>query len=174
MQFIFETPRLLLRYFTIEDAPLIYELNSDPDIVKYVHEPVLQNVEQAIKILTQNILPQYILNVGRWAVHQKDDKKFIGWCGIKYIPKSGIYDLGYRFLKTAWNKGYATEAARHTILYGINTLKISVITAMVHIENIASIKVLEKTGMRFIKEDVVDNAPVKVYIISVADIQNIC
>ena len=40
---IFETPRLFLRRFTEEDAPLIYKLNSDPEIVKYVHEPILEN-----------------------------------------------------------------------------------------------------------------------------------
>ena len=174
MHILFETPRLWLRRFTIEDAPLIYQLNSDPEIVKYVHEPVLENVEQAKKILTENILPQYILNVGRWAIHKKDDEQFIGWCGIKYMPKTGIYDLGYRLVKTAWGKGYATEAAGHTISYGINQLQIPVITAMAHVENVASLRVIEKLGMNYIKNDTVDNVPVKVYIISVADIKNIC
>lgn len=174
MHIVFETPRLLLRRFTIEDAPLIYQLNSDPEIVKYVHEPVLENIDQAKKILIENILPQYILNFGRWAIHKKDDHQFIGWCGIKYIPKSGIYDLGYRLMKTAWGRGYATEAARHAILYSINQLQISVITAMAYIENIASQKVIEKLGMNFIKNDIIGNVPVKVYIISIADIKNIC
>ncbi len=174
MHIIFETPRLLLRRFTIEDAPLILQLNSDVDIVKYVHEPVLENVDQAKKILEENILPQYVLNFGRWAIHKKDDEKFIGWCGIKYMPKNGVYDLGYRLMKSAWGKGYATEAARQTVLYGINQLQIRIITAMAHVENTASLHVIEKIGMNFIKYDTVDGVPVKVYIISVADILNIC
>ncbi|HVZ96262.1 MAG TPA: GNAT family N-acetyltransferase [Chitinophagaceae bacterium] len=174
MHIIFETLRLLLRRFTIEDAPLIYQLNSDPDIVKYAHEPVLENAEQAKKILDEIILPQYILNFGRWAIHKKDDGRFIGWCGIKYMPKTGIYDLGYRLLKTEWGKGYATEAARETVLYGINHLQIPLITAMAHIENTASIRVMEKIGMSFIRYNTVDAVPVKVYIISAADIKNIC
>ncbi len=69
MHIIFETPRLLLRRFTKEDSPHIYKLSSVPEIVKYVHEPVLENKKQAKEILINNILPQYKLNLGRWAVH---------------------------------------------------------------------------------------------------------
>ena len=114
MQVIFETPRLFLRHFTEEDAPLIYKLNSDPEIVKYVHEKVLENENRQKKLLMNNILPQYKLNLGRWAIHTKSDYEFIGWCGLKYIKEKGIIDLGYRLLKSAWGKGYATEAAQYT------------------------------------------------------------
>ncbi|MGH2564657.1 MAG: GNAT family N-acetyltransferase [Ginsengibacter sp.] len=166
MQIIFQTPRLLLKQFTQENAPLIYKLNSDRDIVKYVHEPVLENEVQAKKILTDYILPQYKLNLGRWAIHTKAGNEFIGWCGLKYIKETGIIDLGYRLLKSAWGKGYATEAAQYTLDYGLRDLKIEVITGMAHVENIASLKVLEKIGMKFIKEDISDGQPVKVYTIS--------
>ena len=101
MQLIFETPRLVLGQFTAMDAPLILQLNSDPDIVKYVHEPVLTSEEQALKIINEVILPQYKNNLGRWATYTKHDNEFIGWCGLKYLPDSGEIDLGYRFLKTA-------------------------------------------------------------------------
>ena len=156
MKVIFETPRLFLSRFTEEDAPLIYKLNSDPEIVKYVHEPVLENENQAKEILTNIILPQYKLNLGRWEIHTKNDYEFIGWCGLKYIKETGITDLGYRLLKTAWGKGYATEAAQYTLNYGLRDLKIETITGMAHIENIASLKVLEKIGMKFSKTDIVD------------------
>ena len=59
MQIILQTPCLILRQITIDDAPLILELNSDPEIVKYVHEPTLKTIEQAEKIITNIILPQY-------------------------------------------------------------------------------------------------------------------
>ena len=51
MQIVFETPRLILGQFTEADAPLILQLNSDPEIVKYVHEPVLLTEAQAKKII---------------------------------------------------------------------------------------------------------------------------
>ena len=174
MHVIFETPRLFLRRFTKEDAPLIYKLNSGPEIVKYVHEPVLENENQAKEILINNILPQYNLNLGRWAIHTKDNYEFIGWCGLKYVEETDITDLGYRLLKTAWGTGYATEAAQYTLIYGLRDLKIKLITGMAHIENKASIKVLEKIGMKFSKEEIIEGQPVKVYTLSFSDLHAFC
>ncbi len=164
MNFVFETPRLILRQFTESDAPLILQLNSDPEIVKYVHEPVLEREEQAKKIINDIILPQYKNKLGRWAIHTKDNLGFIGWCGLKYRPELDEFDLGYRLVQKAWGKGFATEAAQHTLNNGFKTLNLKLITGRAHIENIASIKVLEKIGMVFIGEGIVDDCPVRTYI----------
>ena len=164
MHLIFQTPRLILRQITIDDAPLILELNSNPEIVKYVHEPTLKTVEQAEEIITNIILPQYKNNLGRWAIITKDNNDFIGWCGLKYRPEMDEIDLGYRLMQNAWGKGYATEAAAKTLEYGFRTLNIKLITGRAHIENLASIKVLEKIGMDFIGEGIVDDCPVRTYI----------
>jgi RimJ/RimL family protein N-acetyltransferase len=165
MQIILQTPRLILRQFTLDDAPLLQELNGDPEVVKYVHEPVMDSVEKATQVLKNIILPQYHLyNMGRWAVHLKDNNEFIGWCGLKTI--GNVIDLGYRFHQRNWGKGYATESAKHVVEYGFKVLHIPVITGHAHIENTASQKVLEKTGLQFIKEEVIDNCPVKTYTIT--------
>lgn len=174
MQVIFETPRLFLRRFTEEDAPLIYKLNSDPVVLKYLHEPVLENEAQAKDILINVILPQYKRNLGRWAIHTKADYDFIGWCGLKYIEETGIIDLGYRLLQTAWGEGYATEAAQYTLIYGLRELKIELITGMAHVENIASIKVLEKTGMKFTGDEIAYGSPVKTYTLSLPGLSDFC
>ena len=163
MHIIFQTPRLILRQFTETDAPLILGLNSDPEIVKYVHEPTLKTVEEAEKILTGIILPQYKSNLGRWAIHTKDNMDFIGWCGLKYRPELDEIDLGYRLMQQAWGKGFATEAAQYSLDYGFAKLNLKLITGRAHIENIGSIKVLEKIGMDFIGEGIVDDCPVRTY-----------
>ena len=164
MNVIFETPRLYLRQFTLEDAALLLQLNSDPEVLKYLHEPILQNEAHAKKILTKVIFPQYENRLGRWAVFVKENNEFIGWCGLKYRSEPDEYDLGYRFIKTAWGKGYATEAASYTLRYGFETLRLEVITGRAHIENKASLKVLEKTGMKYASEGIVDDCPVKTFI----------
>ena len=166
MHIVFETPRLILGQFTEDDAALILDLNSDPEIVKYVHEPVLTSEEQAKKIIIDIILPQYKNNLGRWATYTKDNNEFIGWCGLKYRPEMDEIDLGYRFKRSSWGKGFATEAAKHTLTFAFNTLDLKLITGRAHIENIASIKVLEKIGMHFISEGIVDDCPVKTYTLS--------
>lgn len=163
MHIIFETPRLLLRQFTNADAPLLLQLNSDPEVVKYLHEPTLQNEADAKIVLTNIILPQYQNNLGRWAIHTKDNNEFIGWCGLKYRLELDEIDLGYRLMQKAWGKGYATEAAEYTLDHGFTKLNLQLITGRAHIENLASIKVLEKIGMQYVGEGIVDDCPVKTY-----------
>ena len=166
MHTIFETPRLILRRFSAEDAPLIFHLNSDPEVVKYVHERLLQTEEDAKDVIVNIILPQYERNLGRWAMHTKSDNEFIGWCGLKYLPERNEIDLGYRIKKKSWGNGYATEAAIHTLAYGFNTLQLPLIVGKAHVENLASLKILEKIGMKFIREEVEDECPIKVYTIA--------
>jgi len=75
---IIETDRLILREFTMDDPPLIYDLNLDPDVTKHTHNPV-RDLAHASEILEKTIIPQYVLyNHGRWAVHVKPSLEFIG------------------------------------------------------------------------------------------------
>lgn len=163
MDVIIETERLLLRKFTVEDAPLIYELNLDPDVIRYTYDPV-KDIEHATHVLEQVILPQYALyNHGRWAVHLKPGLEFIGWCGLKCIPQRDEIDLGYRFKKQYWGKGYATEAAYACIQYGFKKLDLKRIIGRAIPENTASLHVLEKCGMTFLTDEVVDGYSAKTY-----------
>jgi ribosomal-protein-alanine N-acetyltransferase len=162
MNALFQSERLLFRQFTLQDAALLIELNSDPEVLKYVHEPATTE-ENAPDILKNIILPQYELGLGRWAVHLKYSLEFIGWAGLKYISERDEIDLGYRFKKQYWGRGYATEAANTCINYGFVHLDLGKITAKAHEENTASLNVIEKCGMQFLKQDVIDGSPVKVY-----------
>ena len=163
MNIIIETNRLLLRTFTEEDAALIYELNLDPDVIRYTHDPI-KDLAHASEILEKVIIPQYALyNHGRWAVHVKTTLEFLGWCGLKYLAESNEIDLGYRFKKEGWGKGYATEAAYASIQYGFEKIGLQRIVARAEIDNIGSWKVLEKCGMTYIHDAEVDGYPVKTY-----------
>ena len=163
MHIIFTTPRLILRRFTEADASLIYELNSQPEVVRYVHEPTLQNEAHARQIIRDIILPQYNNNLGRWAIHTKEDDQFIGWCGLKYLEEQDEIDLGYRLHPFAWGRGYATEAAKHTLDHGFTQLHLKEIVGKAHAENTGSINVLQKIGMQFINDTIEDGSPVKVF-----------
>ena len=164
MQSILETPRLILRRFIMEDAPLLLELNSDPDVTRYLHEPPLTSLAEAERVLQEIILPQYTLyNLGRWAIHTKENNKFVGWCGLKYRLEAQEVDLGYRLHKRNWGKGFATEAASHTLSYGLDTLLLPMILGRAHIDNKASQHVLEKIGMQFVREEMEDDCQIRVY-----------
>jgi RimJ/RimL family protein N-acetyltransferase len=163
MNIIIETSRLLLRTFTIEDAPLIYELNLDPEVIRYTLDPI-KDIDHAKRVLEETILPQYALyNYGRWAVHTKPGLEFIGWCGLKARPDRNEIDLGYRFSKTAWGNGYATEAADACIQYGFKKLNLSRIVGRALPGNLASIRVLEKCRMNYVGEEIVESLLHKTY-----------
>jgi ribosomal-protein-alanine N-acetyltransferase len=147
MKKILETDRLYFRQFTVEDATILYEMHQDTAITKYTGDPTpWDSVELVKKILKEAILPQYEKNIGRWATFLKQDDTFIGWCGLKEVD--GEVDLGYRFIQQYWGKGYATEAAKAVLQYGINN-KIKNIVGRASVDNIASVKVLEKIGLTF-------------------------
>lgn len=163
MNVVIETKRLLLRTFSETDAPLIYELNLDPDVTRYTHDPV-KDLAHATEILEKTIIPQYALyNHGRWAVHLKASLDFLGWCGLKYRAELNEIDLGFRFKKEFWGKGFATEAAYASIKYGFEKIGLQRIVGRAEIDNIGSLKVLKKCGMNYIGDEEVEGYPVKTY-----------
>lgn len=165
MKIRIETDRLYLREFIIEDAQLIIDLNSDIDVTRYTGDGPVKDIEEAKRILTDIIFPQYKNNIGRWAVHLKSNHEFIGWCGLKYLAETDEIDLGYRFFKMHWGKGYATESAKAVVKYGVNVLKIQNIIARAAKENKASIHVIKKLGMVYVKEELCAHDPAEVYIL---------
>jgi ribosomal-protein-alanine N-acetyltransferase len=160
---VFTSKRLFFREFTPEDWELIYELNSDPEVVKYLHEPQT-TPEVAKDVLANTIIPQYRkYNHGRWALFTIEANEFIGWCGLKYRAEAGIVDLGYRFKKKFWGFGYATEAAIRSVEYGFEVLQLPKLFGAAHVDNIASQKVLEKAGLHFVGTSIIDNCLTKTY-----------
>src|SRR4030095_3221708 len=163
MNVVIETERLLLRTFTEDDAALLFELNIDPEVTRYTHD-AMTDLSQAKKVLDEVILTQYALyNHGRWAVLQKSNLQFAGWCGLKCVPERQEIDLGYRFEKIFWGKGFATEAAFACLPYGFNRLGFQKIVGRALPENLASIRVLEKCGLRYVGEEYVHGYLHKTY-----------
>lgn len=140
--------QLTLRPHREEDAEFMVELNSDPAITAYTPDGPLANVEVA-KSIIQSLRQQFNeKRIGRFIVEDALTKKPIGWCGLKWLEDSNEIDLGYRFLKKTWGKGLATDAAFRCLEYGFTELCFPLITATVLPQNIGSIKVLEKIGMK--------------------------
>ncbi len=151
MKQILETDRLLLRELNTKDSVNFYQLNLNPEVIKYTGDKSFQNIKQA-----ENFLKTYkdykINGFGRWAVIEKSSGEFLGWCGLKYDKSLNETDIGFRFFEKYWNKGFATESAKACIIYGFEKLKIKTIIGRAMKDNIASIKVLEKIGLKYEKD----------------------
>jgi RimJ/RimL family protein N-acetyltransferase len=149
MQFL-ETERTVLRPFIIEDGISLFNLNQDPDVLKYTGDVPFHSLEEANNFIKQYIKTQ-APGLGRWAVIHKTTDQILGWCGLKYNPDLNEYDLGFRFFKTYWGQGFATEASRACLDYGFQHLDLPAIVGRTMEQNAASICVLQKIGMHFSK-----------------------
>ena len=143
-----ETERLRLRLFTLADVQIMFELNSDPEIIKYAEATPARDLQEARQRLEQGPLADYEnYGYGRFAVELKETGKVIGFCGIKYLPEIDLPEVGYRYLKEYWGRGIGTEAARVCVHFARDDLKIKKLIALIVPENTGSIRVAEKLGM---------------------------
>jgi [ribosomal protein S5]-alanine N-acetyltransferase len=146
-----ETPRLIIRQITVADEQGMFEMDSDPEVHTYLGNRPYTDIAQTRENIAA-IQEQYTDNgIGRWAVALKDTGEFIGWTGFKLVTEKvnghiNHYDFGYRHIRKYWRKGYAYEAAKAALDYGIETMGIKDIYAMTAIDNAGSRRVLEKLG----------------------------
>ncbi|MCF8262981.1 MAG: GNAT family N-acetyltransferase [Melioribacteraceae bacterium] len=150
-QYLFETGRLGFRNLITEDAEEFYKLNSDYKVIQYTGDEEFANIKDAEDFLdSYNHYAKF--GFGRWAVELKDSGEFLGWCGLKFNEEINKVDIGFRFFRKYWGRGFATEAASASLEYGFNNYKLNEIIGRAQKANLASIKVLEKIGMKFTGE----------------------
>lgn len=157
MKIFAETERLILREIERSDISDMFELDSDPDVYKYLGKKPVTTKNESIKII-DFIREQYVdRGIGRWAVILKESQEFLGWSGLKLNTEeelngfANFYDVGYRFKKKYWNKGYATESGKASIEYAFNIMHLNKVYGITEIGNQASHKVLLKIGLKKIQ-----------------------
>lgn len=151
-----ETPRLILRELIAADAAGMFELDSDPEVHRYLGNKPIAEMKQAEEVI-KFVQTQYTENgIGRWAMVNKSTMEFMGWVGLKLnrdnqSPLPEYYDVGYRIIRKFWGQGFATEGAIASLEYGFNTLQLPEIFAAAHVLNQASNHILTKIGMQFLQ-----------------------
>jgi len=160
------TERLVLRRFTRDDVALIVELDSDPEVTRYVGltEPTTPLIVEARVFPTVFGWYEKHPAHGFWATHEASTGAFIGW--FHYRPAKVApheLELGYRLRRDAWGKGYATEGSRALLAHAFDTLRDPRVVAHAFRANRASTRVMEKVGMSFEREELEDGQPLDWY-----------
>lgn len=142
-----ETDRLILRPIVVSDTHDLFELDADPEVHRYLGNEPLSHINQIAPII-EHIQRQYeSVGYGRLAVTLKSDGSFLGWSGLKYetgVRSFPYVDLGYRFKRSCWGNGYATESAEASLDWGFTNLNTDIICAATELENKASVNILSK------------------------------
>jgi RimJ/RimL family protein N-acetyltransferase len=153
MKIYAETDRIVMREIVMEDAAAMFEMDSDPEVHRYLHKSPIQSVEQAVSSI-KYIRQQYIdCGIGRWAIIDKRTNQFVGWGGLKFRTDqvngyTNFHDIGYRLLRRFWGQGFATESAKTTLKYAFEELGLKAVYALADVENKASINALLKSGLK--------------------------
>jgi [ribosomal protein S5]-alanine N-acetyltransferase len=159
-----ETPRLLLRNFQLDDIPALAAILADPQVMKFAPNGVLSTAETEAKVA--GFMHSYETSgFGKWAVIHKASLELMGYCGIAIedIDQQPEREVGYRLATRFWGQGLATEAAAATVNYGLQQLKLPYLLGIVERANVASVRVLEKVGMRYTHETCFHDITMDVY-----------
>ena len=156
MKIKLETERFFLREVDFCDENGMFELDSNPEVHKYLGNKPVTNIDQ-IRDYINNLKQQYLENgIARWAVIDKKTNEFIGWSGIKLIKepinnRTDFYEIGYRLKEKHWGKGIATETTIALIKYSFENLQTDKIYGICDINNSGSKNVLLKSGLILIE-----------------------
>jgi [ribosomal protein S5]-alanine N-acetyltransferase len=166
---LLETNRLILRKFQKKDLQELAPILADPKVMKFSPTGV-NSVEQVDKKIEGFIACYEELGFGKWAVILKESNQLLGYCGIAvdWIDGKNEKELGYRLDSRYWGQGLATEAASATIKYGFEQLNLPYILGVVERANSASVRVLEKVGMRYKKITIFHEVEMDVYRVDAA------
>ncbi|HEX4847172.1 MAG TPA: GNAT family N-acetyltransferase [Novosphingobium sp.] len=147
-EFRLETPRLVMRSWRDEDLDPFHATCSDPEVMATLG-PVMSRGEVAALIERMHGIE---VEHGHcfWALVQQSDQQLIGWCGVirgSVGPVAGKGEFGWRMARSAWGKGYVTEAARAAIEWFFANRSDDAAWAITNVENRRSRAVMERLGM---------------------------
>lgn len=168
------SPRLSLRDITVDDASALYELDRDPEVMRFLGGVRPDQTVADVRALLAERIRWYTScpGPGLGACFLQSSAEFIGWFmlrprtyrpydenGALLEPTEGA-ELGYRLARRFWGQGYATEMSQALVRHGFEQLALQQIIGFVDAEHIASARVLQKAGLsrvgraRFDAEDV--------------------
>ena len=144
------TERLLLRPLELNDEVGIVQMQQNGNVLKHINGGIPRSYDEAINDLNRWV-NRWDGQFGVWAVLDRQNNDFLGWAALQRLDNSDEIEVGYRFLESTWGKGYATEAGNILVKYGFEELDVPEIVGIAHPDNKASIRVLEKLGLKFVK-----------------------
>ncbi|HAU05895.1 MAG TPA: N-acetyltransferase [Pseudoalteromonas shioyasakiensis] len=155
---IARTARLSFRLMDENDAELLYELDNDPEVMKHLTRGKVSTMQgiKEVFIPRLNAYRNEQKGWGLWQVNIIESNEFIGWVLVRPMgffeqPDFSDLEIGWRFKKMSWGKGYASEAALAITKAVSEPEEVKSLSATALKDNLGSIKVMEKLGLKFVK-----------------------
>ena len=144
-----ETARTILRPYEPSDAPAAFAWFGDPEVMRLDPRGADRSVADTQARLESYIAHQRAHGFSKWIVLDRVDGRPIGHAGLMWLDSTGEVELGYRLLRTVWGKGLATEVSRAWLESARQRLGLERVIAFTHPENVRSLAVMSRLGMRY-------------------------
>lgn len=144
---VFTTPRLIVRTWLPDDLAPFATLNADPEVMRYLGDPL--TTEQAEDFATQLEDRFRQRGFAMMPVARRSDGVFLGICGIGYTHWYPDEEIGWRFAREHWGRGYATESATAWIAWAFTDRGLSRLISVTDLPNDRSVGVMKRLGMTF-------------------------
>ena len=151
--------RLSYKLMTADDAELLYQLDQDPEVMRFITDGKASSRESIESVLVPRM--QKYLNAdkgwGLWQVNIAETDQYIGWVLVRPMnffsdsPEFDNLELGWRFFRSSWGKGFASEAAQHIKDALAAHPEYKIFSAIADEENFGSIGVMKNVGMSYVK-----------------------
>ena len=160
------TERLILRTMTTQDIPNLLEIFSDPVAMRYY--PSTMNEVETMGWIRRTLDNYDTYGGGFWVVEEKTTGRFLGKCGIipQELDGNRLMGIAYLLVRREWGHGYAAEAAAACKQYGFDTMGCHKLISLIDVQNVPSMRVAERIGMRVEQTIVKWGKEVKVYAIT--------
>jgi [ribosomal protein S5]-alanine N-acetyltransferase len=148
-----QTPGLILRPLQAHDAVTLHRIYQAEGVLHYFPNPAPPPLEKVERFIANQQAHWEKLGYGNWGVvplgASDHANQIAGWAGLQYLPELDETEVGFLLDRSQWGKGFATEAALASLRFGFENFELSHIIALVHPENYASRRVIEKCGMKY-------------------------
>lgn len=146
-----KTDRLTLRAFTQADTDALTLILNGDDVLRYFPTTTPPTRDCVAKMITRILHHWEEYGYGLWAITLAETGQLMGRCGLQYIPETDEVEVDFIVGRQFWGQGFATEAGIISITYGFDSLDVNSITGIVHPDNLASQRVLQKLGMHYVE-----------------------
>jgi ribosomal-protein-alanine N-acetyltransferase len=137
-----------LRPLVATDAARLHRINQVEGVLRYFPNPTPPPFERVERFIAAQQAHWEQHGYGNWGVLLDGEGEIAGWAGLQFLPETGETEVGFLLDRPFWGRGYATEAARASLQFGFDNFNLEKIIALVHSENSASQRVIEKCGLQ--------------------------
>lgn len=131
------------------DGDTWFNILQEKDILRFFPNPNPPARFKADAYIQHHLAHWKQHGYGHWAVVTPQDGRVVGWNGLEYLSELDEVEVAYLLSRRVWGRGYATEAAAAAVRFGFEKAGLQSIIGLVHPENLASIRVLEKCALKY-------------------------